>query len=219
MIQQLYACGCSWTEGAELSDYSSPDMFTQMYYNSWPWFLGQNLGLSLVINEGSGAGSNFRIFRKTSEFIIDYIEQGKDPKELLVVIGWTTPERNELGVDNRIVKLTIQNPLINHSEIKIYQDDIKEYHKKFYELYSDSYAIRMQLIYMKNLRLLCKGSGIKYFDFIALGNRPEDPQLNNLYPHVFQYIVATENLPVHQFGHPTKETHKIWADRLKEFIK
>lgn len=214
----LYACGCSWTEGAELAEYNSPDMFTIMYYNSWPWFLASNLAIPMTVNEGSGAGSNTRIFRKTSEFIHNYIEQGKDPEELLIVIGWTTPERNEIGIDNRVVKLTIQHPL-TYSEMQIYLDDLKEYHKSFYNLYSDYYGKRMQLLYMKNLRLLCKGLGIKYFDFTAVGNLPEDPQLSNLYPYAFQYIVATENLPVHQFGHPTKETHKIWADRLKEFIK
>jgi hypothetical protein len=218
-LNHLYTCGCSWTEGAELEDYSKSNAFSIMYYNSWPWFLSQNLEIPILINEGSGAGSNARIFRKTSEFIFNYIEQEKPPEELLVIIGWTTPERNEIGIEDRIIKLTIQNPLIGHSKLQPYNEDIKVYHNKFYQIYSDHYGQRMQLLYMKNLRYLCKGLGIQYFDFIALGQYPDDQHLENLYPDTFQYIVASENLPVHQFGHPTKETHKIWADRLKEFIK
>ena len=62
----------------------------------------------------------------------------------------------------------------------------------------------------------------KYFDFIALGKPitfyPSHYNLKTVIDDTYGAYVADHNLPVHEFKHPTKETHKIWADLLCEKI-
>lgn len=213
----LYTCGCSWTAGEELADITDRNRPSIMYYNSWPWFLAENLNIPVMINEGRGSGSNFRIFRRTSEYLIDYISRGEDPHDLLIVLGWTTPERYEIGVGKRIIPMNIQRPLIPR-DLDHMKDELSAYNQQYYNLYSDEYGERLQLLFMNNLRTLCKSLGIKYYDFIALG-KPKDQlseykKFDNLLEECYGAFVANNNLPVHEFKHPTKETHKIWADLL-----
>lgn len=221
-IQTLYTCGCSWTAGEELASKYDLDRYTVMYYNSWPWFVAQNLEIPVLVNEGRGSGSNFRIFRKTFEFINDYIQGGQDPSSLLIILGWTTPDRYEIGIKNRIVPMNVQRPAIISTDISQFTDDLIDFNNKFYELYSDEYGQRLQILFMTNLRLLCKSLGLKYYDFIALGKPitlyPENAHLQEVIKECFGTYVAENNLPVHEYKHPTKETHKIWADLLCEKI-
>ena len=45
----LYTCGDSWTYGDEICDYTNVTVNdeTIRYYNTWPWFLAQELGISI----------------------------------------------------------------------------------------------------------------------------------------------------------------------------
>lgn len=94
MIKTLYANGDSWTFGQELRDYAN-DHLTYKFYNTWPWHLAQRLDIPQVVNDALGGTSNYRIFRKT----IDYIRNYKgNYNHLLVIVAWTTYERVELPV-------------------------------------------------------------------------------------------------------------------------
>lgn len=220
-IKTLYASGCSWTAGEELAPLSDPNRPSIMYYNSYPWFVAQTLNIPILLNEARGAGSNFRIFRRTCEYITDYVNRGEYPSSLMILIGWTTLERHEIGIKDRIVPLTIQNPLIPNSLDHI-KDEIVDYQKTFYNNYSDQYGERLQILYMTTLRLLCKSLGIHYFDFIALGKSinlyPSYLNLQTVVPETYHTYVADNKLSVHEYKHPTKETHKIWSNKLCEKI-
>jgi len=75
-MKYLYANGCSWT-----CDGPKP----------WPSFLGEKLSVE-VINDSKGGGSNDRIFRTTTNFLV---ENQDILNELIVVIGFTWPTRLE----------------------------------------------------------------------------------------------------------------------------
>lgn len=230
----LYCNGDSWTFGEEIGLDHMQQHLNEKYYNSWPWFLSKELDIPICINDAIGAGSNERIYRKTFQFIKDYINKGKDPKELLVVIGWTTPERTEIGMsvnetDIEYVRITTHSVLNASKNInKTIMGDIESYRDHFLNLYSENSGIQKQLMFMDNLRFLCKQFGIEYYDFIAIGYWPPkiiekarqiNVKLKNFYTlDTFNNAVHSNDWSTYSLKHPTPESHKKWANVLKKFI-
>lgn len=226
-MKLLYACGDSWTYGDEITDPTGVDDKNYRYYNSWPWMLAENLSIPLCVNDGMGAASNQRTFRRTNDFIFKWLGKGKKPSDLLVVVGWTSTERNEVGIGDIYYPMQAQQALVNRHA----PEDpgiLNNYHKYFYYAYSDKLGEETQLRYMINLRLLCKGLGIKYYDFIAIG-KPSDHwidmaaakgiTLDNFYKNgSWNSTAHYGNWPRHQYHHPTKENHKMWADLIAKEI-
>lgn len=224
----LYTNGDSWTYGTEIPIIDGYDEKSSKYYNTWPWFLSQNLAIPVCVNEAAGGGSNIRIFRKTNNFINNWLGQNKDPKNLTIVIGWTTAERTEIADNNNIYSVKIDN-VINYRKNNV-DKQILEYQKIFYQLYSEEYGDYMTVLYMINLRNVCINLGIKYYDFIAIGKEIKmwqqmvknywNLEINNMYMNnTWIGEVVHNQWPQYQHGHPTVETHKIWADILTKNIK
>lgn len=129
MINTLYVNGCSWTSGVELEedpkfkayiknlgwnrqddsnnlnwnlidDNNTVVSSVELHYDlfNWAGHLKNKLNIPTLVNHSIGAASNHRILRTTCEYI------RKVPKEqyenLLVIIGWTASERNEIYVQN-----------------------------------------------------------------------------------------------------------------------
>lgn len=228
-MKYLYTNGCSWTAGDEINHYNAIMTNNLRYYNTWPWYLKEKLDIPILINEATGGGSNKRIFRKTVNFIDNYIKSGKNPKDLMIVNGWSTEERTEVAVknfkaDTQYVRFLIHRALDGFALDSHTTNLIEQYHKIYYELYDTDIAIEETVFYLKTLRTLTKGWGITYFDFPALvfWKNQYHPYLNNLHDfHVKSFIetVNEHSWPTHKFGHPTIETHQKWADVLFSFIQ
>jgi hypothetical protein len=228
-MKVLYANGDSWTHGDEIADFELIDRTSSRYYNTWPWKLSRILDIPVCINDAQGGTGNLRIFRRTSEYIYRWLGTGRSPKDLTIVIGWSTPERTEIGEGQGIYPIQIQG-FLHFTDLPRDDTSLENYRKAYYEVYSDDYGKNLTALYMMNLRLLCSGLGIKYFDFIAIGNQPQDWQhyaksrwgveLKNMYMNgTWSALVYKNEWPKHQYGHPTKETHDIWADLLsKELV-
>lgn len=228
-MKLLYANGDSWTHGDELSAFDDIDQTSVRYYNSWPWKLSQILDIPVCVNDAQGGTGNLRIFRRTNEFIYRWIGSGKSVSDLLVVVGWSTPERTEIGEGKGIYPIQIQGPLY-FTDLPRDDVSLKNYHKAYYEIYSDSYGENLTALYMMNLRMLCQGLGIKYFDFVAIGNQPQHWQdyikskwnieLTNMYmKSTWSAEVYNNKWSKHEHGHPTKETHELWANILAKEIQ
>jgi hypothetical protein len=230
----LYCNGDSWTFGEEIGEDRMQQNINEKYYNTWPWLLSQELDIPVCINEASGGGSNDRIYRKTYQFIKDYIRKGKDPKELTIVIGWTSPERGEMGIevsemDIEYVRFT-PHDIINQSKNlnKNTVDDLKIYRDNFLNLFSENYGVHNQLMFMDNLRFICSQLEISYYDFIAIGYWPPKMLENARYNKIklpnfysadtFNNTVQQNNWDVYPAKHPTPETYKKWTNILKKFI-
>lgn len=230
-MKLLYANGCSWTEGTEIpNDSKLPHCQNSMYYKSWPYRLSQKLHIPLCINEGAGAGSNDRIYRKTTEYIVKYINSGRNPKDLLIVIGWTTCERTEVSALGTYIRVTTAGayaPLITIE--KSVQNDLDEYQKAYYRVYDDVPSTKRFVLMMITLRMLCKSHGIKYYDFIAIGPEPIDymnisekvynSQLTNLHNISWNEYCDKNFQSRYEHGHPTSLSHDNWASVLAENIK
>lgn len=225
MKKLLYACGDSWTAGEEIPA-TSPTGDVDRYYNTWPWFLCQELDIPMCINEGAGGGSNLRIFRKTNDFILGWIGKGKSVNDLMIVIGWTIPERTEVfykGNYNKITPHAILGPAAGDPVLEGFKD-------MYYSTCDIDNTFAETLRYMLNLRMLCSSFGIAYYDFIAIGPRPFrfkkeaytnfNLQLENLYSRgTWTDHINTHNHTRYPKLHPTIESHKLWAVELAKAIK
>jgi len=109
MIKTLYANGCSFTAGSELEQESPSltrdsdrkdfhaisEMRRFQRAHAWPARLAKLLGVSEVVNEARGGGSNARAMRMTIDFVANYLAAGCDPALLVVCIGLTDLARSE----------------------------------------------------------------------------------------------------------------------------
>ena len=95
----LYTNGDSWTQGDELGlPYKEHETEAEQYYWSWPWQLHKLLGTTMCFNDAVKGTSNNRIFRRTTNFIRNY-NKHYNPRELIVVVCWTTLDRDEIPID------------------------------------------------------------------------------------------------------------------------
>lgn len=103
MTKLLYANGCSWTAGNGiemdplLQHKTSREKSEAMKSMNWASQLGKLLDCD-VINQSQGAGSNKRMVRTTCDYI-QALDKEKY-KDLLVILGWSTVDRNELLLDD-----------------------------------------------------------------------------------------------------------------------
>lgn len=233
----LYANGDSWTYGEEIVDGSS-DNLTVKYYNTWPFFLSQHLDISICVNEALGGGNNERIVRKTLDFIFKWVKDEKNPSDLLVVIGWTSPERCDVGfkgVDGKIVHSSVTpSDILNYVPKNTSNENLEQlkiFKKSFYSLIEEEDMIDKHFKQMLQLRLTCKALGIHYYDFFAfsvgylthlkkikdLGFEEHWKNFNSDFS--FRDLLFKEGWGVLQYGHPSINAHKKWSEILAEKIR
>jgi len=223
-MKTLYANGDSWTYGDEIPNTSLAGCYTSKYYGTWPWYLSRELSIPLCINDAVGAGSNDRIYRRTCTYIINYISAGYDPKELMIVLGWTTPERTELGIAGAHVRITTSSIISHWSVTDDEKDELSSFSKLYYTLIDPSlteiHAVRLMI----SMRLLCKGHGITYHDFVAIGAPPSaldiiakekfNTVLDNMYPESWHEQCDRCADSRYPHSHPTSSSHLKWARLL-----
>lgn len=105
MGKTLYVNGDSWSEGFELSptdDLPLKNNFTQeikeyRYFNGWPYKLFKKIGYEAFLNKSIGLSSNSRMFRTTTDFILEY-EKENNLSDLIIIISLTTFCQDEYGI-------------------------------------------------------------------------------------------------------------------------
>ena len=106
MKKILYSEGCSWT-GGHLGDNSNmlkPGLEDSLLMSKenesyrlpklWPHKLGKLLNIENVHNAGEPGSSNDGVVRRTVENVLGLLKN-YSPDEILVVVGWTSPERKD----------------------------------------------------------------------------------------------------------------------------
>ncbi|HEY5738000.1 MAG TPA: DUF6071 family protein [Nitrososphaeraceae archaeon] len=240
MSKILYANGCSWTFGNGISaDPNFPhtgnyDMdFTLGHKRySWPAVLATNLSY-LCINDSLGSGSNKRIVRTTCNFLMNIPKN--QYKDIIVVIGWTTIERNEIHhYDTN--KWIVFNARQQFSSTSSFNLSGEEYYKKMVDEYQKLYVTYVysevenltNYVHQKYvLSNLLENLGIKYIFFDSLPpsfiGEPkfnyevefEKIKNNNMITDIsFMDFCNLNNIPVSSCVHPMIEGHKIWANKL-----
>lgn len=244
MIKTLYANGDSWTFGQELRD-DAEDHLTYKFYNTWPWHLAQHLQIPQLVNDSLGGTSNYRIFRKT----LDYIQNYKgNYNELLVIVAWTTYERREVPVviprqlDNGHTKWEQRDieyipVLMNdtpHAKTgdPVVDKTVKEWHKNIAML--DDKTINAKIFYNQQwlLKQTCENLGVNLLQLYALDN-PEFVEgsttaNNNWLEHIKPYpislnriLMAIEHVESVRapLRHPNELGHKYIAEQLQQNFK
>lgn len=273
MINTIYVNGCSWSVGDEIStdkkfinyllennlklcektNWNILDNNDNLigsssdYYSIFNWggVLKNKLNCQNYINNSLGGGSNHRIFRETLNYIIDYPEHERE--SLLVVIGWTSADRNEMyfKVNKQWERF---NPAQKFSEtLDKYKLDIIG--NKVIEKYDHFQNDFVDLIFDENERLdsylkqvyslsnILENLGIKYYFFEAftyLGgllrdiDNVDDFKLwinwfknNNkiLKETNMHNLLKEKNLEFGEFLHPLIDGHNEWGNYLYEKIK
>ena len=238
MIKTLYVNGDSWTFGQELKD-DTTDHLTYKFYNTWPWHVAQELKIPQLVNEAQGGGSNDRIFRKT----IDYVRNYKsNPKELLVIVAWTTYERFELPVaverkhDNGYTEwesLDVEyTSMLMNSKPNVTDKLMLDYHMNRTMLNSSKVNSYKFFNLQWLLKQVCDNLGIKLLQTYALDN-PEfvkgTPEANikwldaiSPYPISFtRQLMEVEHLEDVRapMRHPNEQGHKLLATNIVKHLQ
>lgn len=270
MTDTLYVNGCSWCQGyllqedpavisyAEslgyefLSDFRVKlhgefvsDAYQPIYDEfNWAGVLGKQLSIPKLVNQSLGAGSNARIIRTT----VDYVKTltPKQCGELLVVIGWTLPDRGELYLDDRagtrhwglfnaaqewhtLTPDTIYTPEFRQRITEYWRRHVADVHNGYAcvkQFFQQSYLLANTL---ENL-------GIRYYffnsfpvtwgidnaeDMNSLGADIEYYQQHNAMSLTDTFTELVCPRPELQLsdGHPNSLGYRLWADRLYTDIK
>tara|TARA_B100000073_G_C23615911_1_gene526461 strand:- start:86 stop:817 length:732 start_codon:yes stop_codon:yes gene_type:complete len=236
MKKVLYANGDSYTFGDELSNPRK---------DAWPYKLGSKLNCNKVINHGASGGSNQRIFRTTIEWILKYIDEGGVTENLIVVIGWTNPDRMEFRGDAKFKK-TLNNASDKYDDEnlkftpdthKVYTSiipslsknrfsEIHEFYMRY--LYDREYSLDTTASYIYHTQKFLKSHNIKHLFFMSFNDFTHEMNHYNISLWKFidkkQFIgeytmdkyVIDNKLKLGTEYHPLEDGHIKWAKILLE---
>jgi len=151
-VKTLYVNGCSWSRDTlnNLENIDIHDYKDTLYGTPFLWcnHLAKKLSCRLI-NEAKGSGSNDRIFRKTTDYLIN-----NNLKDLFVILQFTWPERTEY--------------LDNDGKYKYFswEEDV-EVHKYFLNTYSEKHFIKRSIHTIINLHKHLKSVGVDHLCFFA----------------------------------------------------
>jgi hypothetical protein len=247
MTKILYANGCSWTAGngiefdPSLSSVDKNERWRYQLNSSWPSILAKKLNKE-CINQSEGAGSNKRMVRTSCDFINSL--NPAQYKDTLVVLGWTTVDRNELFLEenniNEWCKFNATQSISSHTH-KFSKTFIKDIDKMYITNvfnYKANYTYFLQEMFL--MSNLLENLGIKYLFFSSLpwrncwthdGNidiqEMFNTQLKNLKkPNILNTRACDESLnimaefcrinklPMAPDHHTMIEGHAAWAEHL-----
>lgn len=271
MTDTLYVNGCSWSQGyllqedpivrtyAESIGYEFPsdwelklhgefvsDGYQRIYDEfNWAGLLKKQLGIPNLVNHSQGAGSNARIVRTT----VDYVKtlSAEQRSKLLVIIGWTLPDRGELYLDDRAG--TRRWELFNAAQQwdtltpdNIYTAEFRRritdyWRRHVADVYSAYGSIKQFFQQSYMLANTLENLGIRYYFFntFSVFWGMDDPvQLRSFNADVEQHHYQLSTMPLGQCfadqvsdrpeyllsdGHPNSAGYRLWADRLHADIK
>jgi hypothetical protein len=248
MIKFIYANGCSWTAGNGIESdpmiaASSPDKVENVQrLLSWPQRLAALMNADHV-NDGYGGGSNTRMMRRTIEFIRNWPTDQRH--ELLVVLGWTSIERDEVFVSYRNTRNwcnmnTWQKfsnqwaansfPSFLKNQLDLYQNIKNQY------LTDERECIRKHLQNVYVMANILENLQIKFLFFNSIGGMCfPNSSIDHLkeFPTEFAYLndarfvdmhenssmlkfCVDNNIPLSQCHHPMIKGHQTWATYLHQ---
>lgn len=276
MIKQLYVNGCSWTAGNELDQDLAFDLYIDSlglykedpdddlnwnlldkktkeiravygdYYNEFNWgkYLANSLDLSYT-NAAAGAGSNARIARTTLDYVLSLSEQER--KEVLIIIGWTCADRNEIYLENSWQVWNHTQPFGQTVDRLLFDDEktiaaverIQEQSCVYINSDTANLQNYFQSVYM--LANTLENLGIKFFFFNALpawwigGNLKCTVNVEEDFRHYVEWheqhpnilgaadsmygFVHDNKIPVAKNLHPLCHGHKLWANYLLDSME
>jgi hypothetical protein len=174
----LYVNGCSWSYGNGIEQDPSIQVLPltnrkalQRQLN-WASVLSRKLKRT-VLNDSEGGGSNARMVRTTCEYLQSLPESAYE--DLIVVLGWTTVDRNEIYLEDGDVGvwgiLNATQPVSDHKRpvSKDFFKKVDAWQKQYVELvynhYSNYQKYFQEMYLMSNV---LENLGIQYVFFNSL---------------------------------------------------
>lgn len=239
MAKFLYANGCSWSFGNGIerdpnfisTGNMSKDLAIAHDCYSWPAVLSKKLSYEFI-NDALGAGSNKRMVRTTCDFLMNYPKE--DYKELIVVLGWTTVERNEIhnyDLNQWLFFNARQIFSSNYPTTKFksdYKSMVDEYQKLYVTyVYSEIENLTNYVHQRYMLSNMLENLGVKYIFFNSL---PAVFDLEHKYDYradlekiktknviadmTFDEFCRLNNFRFSPCKHPMIKAHQKWSDKL-----
>lgn len=211
----ILAAGDSFTYGDELLDTS----------NAWPFLLGKKLH-SNVVNIAEPAASNYKILRKTMDHVVNY-----HIKPDLVVIGWTSPGRQEFSDDVGYYdiwpgysgNLFLKDNTLWRAELTKF---ISVYHNKehLYTNYLHQIILLQSFFKQQNIKYLMMD--VMAFDYYKTNKTVYTENYFNLIDKNFfiDFNKAgmtewTYGVPQGPYGHFLDQGHEIVANKVYDYIE
>lgn len=95
-MKHLYAVGDSNTQGDELGEDDGGRIdYPYRHKHCYVGQLAQIYGLNAWTNDGYGGSSNEYMVRKTMQFTSQWLDDGNNPEDLFVIVGWSNATRRE----------------------------------------------------------------------------------------------------------------------------
>jgi Family of unknown function (DUF6071) len=226
-IMLLFANGCSMTLGAELAD---PD------HASFPALIARHFGLELV-NAAHSGSSNCRILRTTLTWIADYLGNGGRADELFVLIGWTAPDRRELGLTDEEATVDANifwRNIFLHCRLSGASADLVQLHELIIRsFWCDRESMARFLVAANAVQGVLKSHGIRYCFVHGMPVCPVHPEITALADAIdssrfFQFMESQGDflsvnhgqwhLPIGSMNHPLEEAHSRWSALLVDHI-
>jgi hypothetical protein len=215
------------TMGAELAD---PGRTT------FAALVASHFGLDLF-NAGYGGGSNDRILRTTLMWLSEYFQDGGKPDDLFVLIGWTGPDRREVGLSEEEGTL---NPNFFWRNVHMYSrladstPDLDQLRKIIIRsFWSDRESMTRFLVAANALQGVLASYGIRYLFVHSVPACPVHPELAAIAGSInagrfFRFLEPQGDffslsrdvwrVPMGPSQHPLEEGHLHWSGLLIEHI-
>lgn len=178
---KLIVNGDSWAFGSEIvapeveEKYSKKFRYTTEYDyfdendyyrvpRNWAYYLGQKLGASEVVNLAVPADDNGTIINRTITYLTEkYIYFKKPVDDLLVVIGWSSPERNFFWYKDSGISYRFRIwPYVAHFQTP-HNEQFWEYYITY--LWNEEEYISRYVMNNIMLQNFCDANGIKWLAF------------------------------------------------------
>jgi hypothetical protein len=241
----LYAVGDSHTHGDELAEDPATGICIDHAYrlaNSWPGRFAALHGIEFT-NEGRGGSSNDYSLRKMMKFTSTWLANGKNPADLLVIIGWTHSNRREFyKPDDRYgEEYKFRNFLVPSSpERRVdFAKRASAEETAFFNLYeqhffTEEHSITLTLQNQLSAQCYLKQAKIPYLFFNCAWSpdatlSPSGHLANlidtrrfygfNEYQLTFSRWARNNGYPRRNpRGHPDEVAHNAWAQNLLDYI-
>ena len=224
----LYANGCSMTVGYEMPD---PER------TCFPALIARHFGLDLHNDAYTGA-SNCRIVRTTLLWLADYLGRGGDPADLLVLIGWTAPDRREFGLSEEEGTLDSNffwRTIFVHCRLDDASRDLVRLHKLVFGSFAcDRESMTRFLVSAISLQGVLKSNRIRYCFTHSMPIAPPHTELAPLVDGIdrrcfHRFLEAGGDflsmchspwdVPFGAQYHPLEEGHRRWSGELINFME
>ena len=215
MYSKVVSIGCSFSN--EMEEYNG----VKLTYGD---FIAKHYNVE-HINLAENGFSNYGIYRKSIQWCLDNIENRKD---ILFIVGLTSVDRFETWT-NRYGLLTkfTWTQLTEHPYLKKLgwkKKEIEKFQFDFFDTSGDyqQYKSRMLII---GLSSFFKSMNIDYLMFPAL-YVPSEKDIDtfqecniNYYNEQFDSFIMNNKLACDKDNwHPNQEAHKLWSEKLLQFL-